>query len=68
MKKAKFSGFETTKIGDLTIVTDLNERQGIGLMIHDYGMETEYCFTREQARTLKNFIDNYLLSEVVVDE
>lgn len=65
MKKAKHSGYETTVIGDLTIVTDLNERQGIGLMIHDFGTDTEYVFTREQAIKLKNFIDDYLVSEVV---
>lgn len=68
MKKPVNSGLETIKIGDLTVVTDLTERQGIGLMLHDFGTDTEYAFTREQARTLKNFIENYLLSEVVVDE
>jgi hypothetical protein len=65
MKQAKHSGYETTVIGDLTIVTDLKERQGIGLQIHDFGEDLEYAFTREQARTLYNFIGNYLVAEVV---
>ncbi|QZI86183.1 hypothetical protein PODOV061v2_0039 [Vibrio phage 172P1] len=65
MKKAKFSGFETLQIGDLTIVTDLKERQGVGLALHDFGTDTEYVFKREEARALYNFIGNYLLMEVI---
>lgn len=63
--KHKHSGYNTMDIGDLLIVTDLKERQGIGLSIHDKGADMEYAFKREEARALYNFIGNYLLMEVI---
>ncbi|CAH9016136.1 conserved hypothetical protein [Vibrio phage 275E43-1] len=65
MQKAKHSGYNTTEIGDLLIVTDIKERQGIGLQIHDKAEDIEYAFTRAQARQLHNIIGDYLLKEVV---
>ena len=65
MQKAKHSGYTTLDIGDLLIVTDTTERQGIGLQIHDKIGDIEYAFTREQARQLHRIIGDYLLKEVV---